>query len=147
MRVKTRISYFLVGALATQLMLGCQAGEKEDLSQVRKVNVPSAMEHPPTLVGKWKEAKGKQTVLLNADGSCEIVSQISIGADVTRGASQAFAQKIPSKWGIKDKTFYFYEVKDSPPLSYDWVMAGDKLILNTNGTKLTYSPIKDKPKA
>lgn len=105
------------------------------------------MEHPATLVGKWKESKGKQTIQLKADGSCEIISQISIGADVTRGASQAFEQKIPSKWGTKDKTFYFYEVKDSPPLSYDWVMAGDKFILNANGSKLTYSPIKDKPKA
>lgn len=145
MRVTTRIS-IIAGVLATQLMLGCQAGEKEELVTIPTVNVPSDMDRPAELVGNWQEAKGKQSVLLNADGSGEIVTKVSLGADVTKGAPQSFDQKVATKWGVKDKTFYFSEIKGSPALSYDWSMSGGKLLLNNNGSKLTYTKIEEKAK-
>lgn len=145
MRVTTRIS-IIAGVLATQLMFGCQAGEKEELVTIPTVNVPSDMDRPAELVGNWQEAKGKQSVLLNADGSGEIVTKVSLGAEVTKGAPQSFDQKVATKWGVKDKTFYFSEIKGSPALSYDWSMSGGKLLLNNNGSKLTYTKIEEKAK-
>jgi hypothetical protein len=132
--------------LATQLLLGCQPGEKDELVNVPTVSVPTGLDHPAVLVGKWQEAKGKQTVELNADGTGEIISKVSIGASVTHGAAQSFDQKVSTKWGTKEKSFYFSELKGSPPLSYDWSVVGGKILLTNAGSKLTYTKIEEKPK-
>lgn len=145
MRVKARLGYILASALATQLMLGCQPGEKEDNGPTAPtVSVPTDLEHPQALVGNWQEAKGKQTVQLNADGTGEIISKITIGADVTRGASQGFDKKLAMKWGVKEESFYFTEMKNSPPLSYDLKIVEGKFLLSNNGSKLTYSRLGEK---
>jgi hypothetical protein len=145
MRVKARATYLLVGTLATQLMLGCQAGDKDEVLTVPTATVPSGLDHPSQMVGNWQEAKGKQTVQLNADGSGEIVTKVSIGANVTKGAPQNFDQKVQMKWGVKDKSFYFTDIKGSPPLNYDWTMANGNIVLTNSGSKLTYSRIETKP--
>ena len=72
MGAKSRFGYFFASAVATQFLLGCQPGEKqEELTALPAVSVPAELEHPAELVGNWQEAKGKQTVQLNADGSGE----------------------------------------------------------------------------
>jgi uncharacterized protein (DUF2147 family) len=146
MRVNTRIPYFVAGALATQLVLGCQSGEQEDLQAVPAVTVPTDLDHPSQLVGKWQEAKGQQVVQLNADGSGEFLQKVSLGANVTRGAAQNFDQKTSTKWGVKNKAFYFAEIKGSGPLTYDWTMSGNKLMLSNSGSKLVYTKVEEKPK-
>ncbi len=136
------VAFTVAGVLATQLMLGCQPADKPEEDLVPKVNVPTGLEHPPQLVGTWSEAKGKQTVKLDEDGSLEILSKISIGAAVTKGASQAFDNKVTGKWGVKDTQFYFTDMKDSPPLAYDWSASGEKFYLNNSGSKLIYTRVK-----
>lgn len=147
MLVKAHYQRLALAILASQLLLGCRQVEKDEFPLVPTVSVPTRLEHPDALAGKWLEAKGKQTVQLNGDGSCLIVSKVSIGADVTKGAAQSFDQKIDAKWGVKETTFYFTEIKGSGPLSYDWVLASGKLLLSNGGSKLSYSQIKEKPKA
>ncbi len=147
MRVKSRFGCIVASAVATQVLLGCQPGEKqEELSALPALSVPAKLEHPAELVGNWQEAKGKQTVQLNADGTGEFTSKITLGADVTRGAPQSFDQKTSTNWGVKDKTFYFAEIKGSGPLKYDWEMSGGKFKLSNSGSKLSYSRVADKPK-
>ncbi len=145
--VKAHYERLALAILASQLLLGCRQVEKDDGPLVQTVSVPTGLEHPDVLAGKWREAKGKQTVQLNGDGSCMIMAKISIGADVTKGAAQSFDQNIGAKWGVKEKTFYFTDIKGSGPLSYDWVLSGGKLLLSNGGSKLSYSQIKEKPKA
>lgn len=137
------VAFTVAGVLATQLMLGCQPADKPEEDLVPKVNVPAGLEHPAQLVGAWTEAKGKQTIKLSEDGSLEISSKISIGADVTKGASQAFDNKVTGKWGVKGTQFFFTDMKDSPPLAYDWSASGDKFFLNNNGSKLIYTKVKE----
>lgn len=78
---------------------------------------------------------------LDADGKCEIVSKISLSAEVTKGKSQAFDQKTDAKWGVKGEEFYFSEMKGSPPLSYHWKLESGKLKLNNNGSVLSYTKL------
>ena len=147
MGAKSRFGYFFASAVATQFLLGCQPGEKEEeLTALPAVSVPAELEHPAELVGNWQEAKGKQTVQLNADGTGEFTSKITLGADVTKGAPQSFDQKTSTKWGVKDKTFYFTEIKGSGPLKYDWEMSDGKIKLSNSGSKLSYSRVADKTK-
>ena len=134
--------------MATQLLLGCQKSE-EDLGVAgpRKVDVPASLDHPTELQGNWQEVKGKQTILLNADGSCEIKQNVSISAEETHGAAKSFATKVACKWGTKDGKFYFTDIAGSVPLSYDFKITGDKVDMDAPGSKLSYTRIVDKKKA
>jgi len=129
--------------LATQFLLGCQRVDPDEALAPKgaEVTVPADLERPASLVGKWQEAKGKQTISLREDGKCEIVSKVSLGASVTKGKAQAFDQKTDAKWGVKGEDFYFVEMKDSPALSYHWKLELGKLKLNNNGSVLSYSKI------
>ena len=134
------------GALTTQLMLGCHPAEEKDTTPgIATITIPSGLEQPGPLVGKWQEAKGKQTVQLNKDGTCEIISKVTISAAATKGAARSFDQATSAKWGVKDKEFYF-DVKDSLPLKYEWSenSSGDKFTLSNSGSKLTYTKLSEK---
>jgi len=138
-RSNVRFSYVAIvgGLLTTQFILGCQPAVEEDNTGVPGVvNVPSSMDRPSELVGKWQESKGKQSIELSADGSCQMLNTISMGAP---GATTSSKITISCKWGTKDGKFYFAEMKDSPPLSYDWESKNGKLLLSNNGSKLTYT--------
>ncbi|MBS1726971.1 MAG: hypothetical protein JST51_09655 [Armatimonadetes bacterium] len=134
----------LVALLATQVILGCQ-NDDEPAPQPMKVDVPTSMDNPSELVGDWTETKG-QKVSLKADGTCELISKVSLGSDVTRGEAKNFDQKTEAKWGTKGDQFFFTDMKSSPSLKYDWKLDGDKLMLSTNGVKLTYSRSKEEKK-
>lgn len=139
----SRIALFVCGAMATQLMLGCHRDDSDDTPMPLGVEVPSALDHPSELVGIWQEAKGKQTIDIKADGTCEMTNQVSMGAP---GATTSSEQKIPAKWGTKDDKFYFAEIRNSLPLSYDWKLQGGKLTLSNNGSKLSYTQVKEEKK-
>lgn len=132
-----------MGLLATQLMLGCHNDDSEEaVVNPMKVEVPSNLEQPANLVGNWQEAKGKQTVQMNADGTCEMITKVVLGNDVTKGEAKGFDSKTPAKWGTKGDKFYFTEMQNSPSLAYDWKLEGGRLILSVSGTEMIYTRTK-----
>ncbi len=142
-----RVSRVVIGILATQLVLGCQKPEEDGLGVAKGPTVPASLDHPADMAGSWQEAKGKQIVDLNTDGSCVIHQKVSLGAEVTKGAALDSMQKIPCKWGTKDGKFYFTDINGSPPLSYEYKLEGDKISMSGPGTKLTYSRVVEKKKS
>lgn len=132
-----------MGLLATQLMLGCHNDDSEEaVVTPMKVEVPSNLEQPANLVGNWQEAKGKQTIQLNADGACEIIAKVVLGSNVTKGEAKGFDSKTAAKWGTRGGKFYFTDMQNSTPLVYDWEMKGEKLKLSVSGTELIYTRTK-----
>ena len=134
-----------IGVLATQFLLGChRADPDEDIGTgIKTVTVPKDIEHPTQLTGDWIEAKG-QKLALSADGKCDMISKVSLGADVTKGKSVSFDQKSSATWGVKGEDFYFTGMKDSPALSFHWKLDSNRLLLTTNGSSLSYTKQKAK---
>lgn len=138
---QVKVSYLVIGLLATQVLLGCQPSDGEDVPKPIGVTVPAGLEHPKEVVGEWKETKGGG-ITLNADGSGEFLTKVTLTAEVTKGAPRSFDQKTKCTWGTKDGKIYFTGMNGSGDLSYEWKLSGGNLRLEGPGTKKDYAPVK-----